>query len=37
MNAITMKNRAEIVEKLAEMLMDLDKDCNPYETDNNRK
>lgn len=33
MNAITMKNRAEIVEKLAEMLMDFDKDCNAYETD----
>lgn len=33
MNAITMKNRAEIVEKLAEMLMDFDKGCNEYETD----
>lgn len=33
MNTITIKNRAEIVEELTEMLMDLDKACKPYETD----
>ena len=33
MGKLIIKNREEIIEKLTEMLMQFDKDCNRYQTD----